>query len=173
MKLFLSILILATSMQSWAVSPNQNKFSDENEILSFWDGTFAYNTMRITEHRHQDNIITIYLSGSTLGIGQQMANVGDIWEWRSLVRVTLRKDSCKVIDVAAKTIDCDQPNRVAAEVTWHENPAILRTLDWSIQNIKIKADDKQVMMSFGVAPNEYFKPTQQVLGFKFPVSPFQ
>ncbi len=166
MKNLIASLILMTSMTALGQSNPQPE-----QVIQFWDGTFMYNQLNVTSHPWSDHLYTFELSGSTLGIGNQVGGVGLSWTPRDRVSVTFRKSACD-LDQEAKTLVCDHPAPVSAVITWGENSVVSKTYHGSIQNIKIDGDREQATMSFEIAPNQDFSSAQPRPEFTFPVSDF-
>lgn len=162
MKTILAALLVITTSSAWGQFFNQ----DEEQIINIWDGSFAYNRLIVNEHKHQDNIVTIYLSGATLGIGEQMAGTSKVWSASDLVRITLRKESCEINKVA-QTIECDQPRRVTATITWDDTPVTTRTYHGVIENIKVSGQPSGASVSFDISENDHFEAAVERPSFEF------
>ncbi len=163
MKHLITSLILLTSLTAYS----QNNPQPE-QVIEFWDGTFMYNRLNVTVHPFAEHLYTVELSGSTLGIGNQMDGANESWTPQDRVVVTFQKSACD-LNQTEKTLVCDHPKPVSANITWGINQAITKTYHWSIQNIKIDADSNQATMSFEITPNEHFSSAQPRPEFTFPV----
>lgn len=138
--------------------------------MEFWDGTFAYNKLVVKEHQFQGNIITLELSGSTLGLGLQIENGSKVWGTQDRIIVTVRKSDCE-FDFEAKELECDV-NRVSGRITWTVNHRLSKTLDTIFTNLKVKASSSSnftasVKMDLTLPTDEFFTPANEDISVDF------
>ena len=164
MKTILTTLLLFGSISAWG---HTNKFNtNEKQIMSVWDGSFFYNTISVNEHVHQDNIITVYVHGASMGIGAQMdEDTQAVWASEDLIRFTIRKDECEVFDKEALTLTCDIRKRVYGEITWKLTPVTTQTYTGSIEKLAVEITKDKANVSFEITANDHFKPAVSRLEF--------
>lgn len=145
----LALLILSTLSFAQGTLPR---------TMEFWDGTFAYNKLIVKEHQFQSNIVTLELSGATLGLGDQMEGIGKTWGLGDKVLVTVRKDDCQ-IDFEKRAIDC-AVKKASGTVSWTLNHRVSKSIKSLLENIKVHARGEQfsskVMFEFSVPSDEFF-----------------
>ena len=128
--------------------------------MEFWDGTFAYNKLIVKESQIQRNILTLELTGSTLGLGDKMEGIGETWGSGDKVLVSVRKDSCQT-DFTKRTIDCDVKS-VSGTVSWTINSKVTKSIRTRLVHLKVKAMGgsvgTQVKFEFSVPSDQYFTP---------------
>jgi len=142
-----------------------NLFAAEDINLRFWDGTFAYNQLIVKSHSHQDNILTLSLSGSQINLGAQLEGLGETWSSKDLVEITLRKSDCTV-DVEGMRVNC-KSDRLLATVRWTVNSTITKTFHGLVNNLNVAASKQVVSFNFKMETTDDFQPHNEDISVTF------
>ncbi len=137
--------------------------------LDFWDGTFAYNRLTVSEHEFQSHILTLELSGSTLGLGDQIEGLGKTWGTSDKILVSIPKSSCDV-DFKEKTLSC-KVAKVSGRVSWTINHRVSKTLDTIFENLTVEASGdsfrSNVRLEVTLPRDEFFTPANETIIIDF------
>ncbi len=131
--------------------------------LDFWDGTFAYNRLTLSENRFDSPILKVELSGASLALGEKLEGLAPDWGIGDKIVFSIKKSDCE-IDFVKEEVECHAA-RVSGTISWTVNPRITKSLKSVFENLKIKALKSRlsasVLMEFDIPSDQYFSPAQK------------
>jgi len=158
-------IALITTLLFTTLTLAQNK----PRTLDFWDGTFAYNRLTLTEHEFQSNILTLELSGSTLGLGDQIEGLGKTWGTSDKILVSIPKSNCDV-DFNEKALRC-QVAKVSGRISWTINHRVSKTLNTIFENLIVEASGNSfrsnVRLEVSLPSDAFFTPVNETIIIDF------
>ena len=163
MKSILTITALLLSLHAMAQGAPRK--------MEFWDGTFAYNKLNVSEDRFEGNLLRVKLSGSQLGLTSQIEGVQDQWGVDDGFDIFIRKSDCAV-DFIKKTLSCSVEKVSVNNLTWHVNHRVSKVFKGLVNNLKIEANSKGVDVEFSLESDEFFTPHQEDIKVGFSNLPF-
>lgn len=144
-----------------------NAKAQEGLNLDFWDGTFAYNRLVVKSVQHQRGLLNLRLSGSTLGLGEQLEGEALGWAPDELLDIHVSKKECD-IDRELKRVSCDIDKVLVGPLRWSVNRKINKTYRGMIHELRIVADREGVSVRFRVPSDEFFSPHFENIQVEFP-----
>ena len=157
--LLLTLLTLGTLAQTHA--------QGHNFELRFWDGTFAYNQLIVKSNPHQNNIMTMELSGSQINLGSQLEGLPQMWSARDRMVFSMPKDKCETLDIENKAVRCQADRLFVGNLTWQISQRFTKTYSGIVENLTVVANQGIASVTFKVPADEDFTPHQETVSVHF------